>query len=85
MAAGGVFQTGMMDPDQHNYSEFMRFMRNVSDGEVKIENGQVLAEDFFAAHKQPEPAVDTADWVRDFETSKAGESKAVLYLNKSFN
>lgn len=75
MAAGGVFQTGMMDPDQHKYSEFMRFMRNVSDGEVKIENGQVMADDFFAAHKQPEAAVDTADWVRDFENGKASESK----------
>lgn len=75
MAAGEVFQTGMMDPDQHNFSEFMRFMRNVSYGEVKIENGQVMDEDFFAAHKQPEAALDSSDWVKDFAAVDAAESK----------
>lgn len=64
------------DPDQHKYSEFMRFMRNVHDGEVKIENGQVIAEDFFAAHSiDGTEATGAADWVKDFEEGKQAESK----------
>lgn len=67
----------------------MQFMRNVSDGGVRIENGQVMAEaeEFFAAHKrQAEVAegIDTVDWVKDFEAGKQGESETTDNYNSQF-
>lgn len=62
----------------------MRFMRNVNDGQVHINNGNVSAEDFFTAHEVHnadqlvEKAAATAaapDWARDFEMGKQGECK----------
>lgn len=53
----------------------MRFMRNVNDGQVTINNGQVSAEDFFVAHEvrntDINPTETTAtDWTKDFEDGK---------------
>lgn len=53
----------------------MRFMRNVSDGQVQIENGQVMAEDFFAAAHKTQEIDSSADWVKDFEAGKQSEGE----------
>lgn len=68
-AAGAVINSTAYDPDQLKYSEFMRFMKNVSDGEIKIENGQVTAADFFKS----EGVKAADDWVQDFNDGKDGE------------
>lgn len=55
----------------------MRFMRNVNDGQVQINNGNVSAEDFFNAHEVDQAVVDEAaaspNWARDFEEGKQSE------------
>lgn len=48
------------DSDQFKYSEFMKFMQNVGDGEVGLENGPVLG-------------ATSEDWVKDFNSSKKTE------------
>lgn len=47
------------DSDQFKYSEFMKFMQNVEDGEVGLENGAVGG--------------TSEDWVKDFNTSKKAD------------
>lgn len=53
----------------------MRFMRNVNDGQVHINNGNVSAEDFFTAHEvgKAAEAATTADWAKDFEEGQQSE------------
>lgn len=62
----------------------MHFMRNVNDGQVHINNGNVSAEDFFTAHEVGQTAIDEAaaqpDWARDFEEGKQSERKK--YFNE---
>lgn len=54
------------DSDQFKYSEFMKFMQNVGDGEVGLENGAVGG--------------TTEDWVKDFNTSKKTEGACNGFL-----
>lgn len=53
------------DSDQFKYSEFMKFMQNVGDGEVGLENGAVGG--------------TTEDWVKEFNTSKKTEGSHFPY------
>lgn len=55
-------------------------MRNVHDGQVKIEDGQVVAEEFFAAaraNEDAEKAAGAANWVKDFEEGEQSESNLI--------
>lgn len=54
----------------------MRFMRNVNDGEVHINNGNVSAEDFFNAHEVGQAVDETAEspnWAKDFQEGQQSE------------
>ncbi|KAG4067450.1 hypothetical protein HA402_009687 [Bradysia odoriphaga] len=58
------------DSDQFKYSEFMKFMQNVGDSEVGIENGAVGG--------------TSEDWVKDFNTSKKSDAELTDNYNTQF-
>lgn len=72
-AAAQIYETSTEDPEQFKYSEFMNFMKNVSDNDVKIENGQVTssawANDFATGNTDTLP-----DWVKEFSDNKEEQS-----------
>lgn len=45
------------DSDQFKYSEFMKFIQNVDDGQIRIDNGSVLS-------------ATADDWINDFNSLK---------------
>lgn len=81
VAAGAVLNATAYDPDQLKYSEFMRFMKNVNDGDIKIENGQVTAADFF----KTDGATASDDWVKEFKDGKESECKPYRLCLSLFN
>lgn len=58
------------DSDQFKYSEFMKFMQNVGDGEIGLDNGAIGG--------------TSEDWVKDFNTSKKTEGKRCELLTIEF-
>lgn len=69
------------DPEQLKYSEFMKFMLNVSDGNVKVDDGQVIpnndlwSEQFLDTAKKNDN-LNAEDWVKTFEENKQHESES---------
>lgn len=84
-----------VDSEQFKYSEFMRFMNKVSDGEVKIESsqqpiGNSWTEEFDAQNtasaKDAAPNVNQeSDWIQDFEEHKARQGVIAAILFFFFN
>ncbi|KAJ6635614.1 Peroxisomal targeting signal 1 receptor [Pseudolycoriella hygida] len=58
------------DSDQFKYSEFMKFMQNVGDGEMGLENGAVGG--------------TSEDWVKDFDAQKKTEAEMTENYNTQF-
>lgn len=80
-----------MDSEQFKYSEFMRFMNKVSDGDVKIESSQQpishsWTEEFDAQASGDKSTVldanQESDWVQDFAEHKAKQGKKKLGQDK---
>lgn len=81
-AAGQVYEAKTNDPEQFKYSEFMKFMKNVSDQDVKIENGVVV--DGWANEFATTSNTDSLqDWVKEFGENKEEQSKFFLSPNFS--
>lgn len=77
-AAANVYKANTDDPEQFKYSEFMKFMKNVSDNDVKIDNGQVTsswADEFASGNTETLP-----DWVKEFSDNKEDQSTADFRL-----
>lgn len=82
--AAGEFMQGAPE-EQINYSNFMKFMRSVSDGNVNIQDGQVTnsfwAEEFSDKEDVTQKnLLDSEDWAKTFAESKPSESKFFFCL-----
>lgn len=79
----GEFMQGAPE-EQINYSNFMKFMRSVSDGNVNIQDGQVTnnfwAEEFSDKEDVTQKnLLDSEDWAKTFAESKPSESKFLFF------
>lgn len=79
-AAAQVYEAKINDPEQFKYSEFMKFMENVSGQSGKIENHEVI-DGAWANEFSAKSSTDALpDWVKEFGDSKEEQSNFCCFF-----
>lgn len=63
-----------VDDPKFTYSKFMKFMHQVGEGEITIEDGQVIGDKTFTDHENPSTKEADA-WASEFSTQKSTEAQ----------